>query len=181
MADRNIDKQTGEVYEYSDDDQRMVVYNPQTVELFGMTIPNEWPHAKKIKALADYTATVTAPAKRIDDFLNTIIKVTGCYQHPVEVRNEQGILEPKTRTIIFIAGEPGEEYDKPELVAMTSDAVDKVFKSTIIPLFGTGNWEEPVHMKFRKVPTRRGSTFSIRIFEDYGPMPKGNPTIVNEE
>ncbi len=169
---RHIDPVTGEIYENDAETGAIAVFNPGTVTLSLDSIRPEWPHEQKVKALAVFTEAITAPSVGIDDFLNSIIKVVGCFQHAVEVNDANNILVPATRTVIMVKGANGDDFEKVENVSMVSTAVAKVFSTTIIPLFGSGMWEEPVYMKFRKVPTRRGSTFSMRILEG----PKTGPT-----
>jgi hypothetical protein len=168
---QRVDKVTGEVTQLDDEQGQMVVFNPENVVTSLEAVKPEWTHAQKVAALASFTEAITAPSVRIDDFLNSVIKVVGAFQHEVQVNNADNILIPAVRTVIMVEGVNGEDIDRCN-VSMVSTAVWKVFATTIIPLFGAGVWEEPVYMKFRKVPTKRGSTFSIRVMDG----PRSEPT-----
>lgn len=173
MADHNIDQTTGEVLDVDLDSGKQIEPFNASTGMIGVIAESGWTHAEKVAALAAYTEAVTAPSERIDDYLNMVIRVTGCFQHSVEVRNSSDYLVPAIRTVIMIDAVAGEELQNVKNVSMVSITIAKAFRETFIPLLGSGTWEEPVYMRFKKVPTKKGQTFTVRVLKDWGLPPRG--------
>lgn len=130
----------------------------------GMTIDADADFESKVNAIATIDEMIGGESERIDKFLNTVVWAIGVVQHDASVRDDNDNLNDATRTVLHVIATKGSEHE-PQAFSFTSGAVANYFKSRIIPLFGI-RFDRPLPFRFSKVPTRKGSTYSIQLVRD---------------
>lgn len=155
----------------TDQGQALIVWQPADVTaIHGMRIPATASHAEKLQALQMVSRLIGVVSERIDPYLNVPIMIQGCAMHDVEVRvnqpGEDDKFRPAVRTVIQIVGVAGKRLPEPRPVAFVAKSAQNYFENFIIPLFGSGWWEEPVPLIVRKVSARGGQAYAFEIPED---------------
>src|SRR5579859_6566958 len=136
----------------------------QVSPVHGMTIDVDADFESKMQAVATIDEMIGGESERIDKFLNTVIWAIGVVQHDATVRNDADELHDATRTVLHVVATKGREHE-PQAFSFTSSAVANYFATRMIPLFGI-RFEHPLPFRFSKVPTRKGSTYSIQLVRD---------------
>lgn len=132
--------------------------------IHGVSIDVDADFEAKVQAVSTIDQMIGGDSQRIDKYLNTVVWAIGVVQHDATVRNDADQLNEATRTVLHVIATKGQVHDA-ESFSFTSSAVANYFATRIIPLFGI-RFERPLGFRFSKVPTRKGSTYSIQLVSD---------------
>jgi len=161
--------------------QSVTRWHPKDIELiYGVTLPADAPDElfRKVRA---YTDTYTkARCLMVDDYINRRVSLCGAMMHPAtfSYKHDKGdpqIIDSETgevqeykhgyRQVVKVCAVDGKDC-QPFFISFGSAAIEQEFIETLLPRYGSGDWDRTLDVVFESVRTSVGrKTYNMRIVE----------------
>lgn len=131
------------------------------ISLFTSKPVSEMSHSEKVETLARFSAYMGAETFDPAEFGKEPMTVTGVLLHPVSIRQEKQKIDRESGEIIveeFYVDQTRTVFRLADgrYIGFVSIAAEQFARNFLVPMFGLGDWTEPVKIQVKQLSKGNG-------------------------